>query len=213
MAISNASLSEPDVMACILFFADFQDLPLRGAFAPQPIHVPADLTDSDVDCAGFTFPTANSDVMSLGAVSHEDGGTDTLAFQLNVTTLDSALLSAIETPSLYVGRRVRVWLALFSPSLATDGGLRVTELRPLYRGYMTQPGQEASAGSYTITMQAENYLSLISGAQGRTYQNSTLYDPGDTSGRVQITTSPALPAGTGGGGGNSPWLEGPVRQQ
>jgi hypothetical protein len=66
---------------------------------------------------------------------------------------------------------------------------------------MTQPSQEADASSYTITMEAENYLALLSGAQNRTYVQSTLYDAGDVSGAVRMAgTTPGIP----GGGGNFP---------
>jgi hypothetical protein len=187
--------------AAILFYADFQDLPLRGAFAPCPIHVPTGLTDSDSDCAGFTFDVIDSKVMQVGAVGHDDGGTDTLGFTLQADPADTALMSAIENPAIYVGRRVRVWLAVYNPATVTSGGATVTELRPLYRGYMTQPTQDADASNYIITMAAENYLALLSGAQNRTYVQSTLYDAGDTSGAVRMSgTTPGMP----GGGGNFP---------
>lgn len=201
MAISNATLSGYGFPAAILFFADFADLPLRGAFAPCPIHVPTGLTDSDSDCANFTFDVLDSKVLQVGAVSHDDGGMDTLGFSLQADPANAALMSAIETPALYVGRRVRVWLAIYDIETVTSGGATVTELRPLYRGYMTQPAQEADAQSYIITMQAENYLSLLSAAQGRTYMNSTLYDAGDISGAVikSGTAAPGIVIVGGGG--------------
>lgn len=197
MPISNTTLSDEGVTAAILIFADFQDLPLRGAYAPGPLHVPTGLADSDADCANITFPVIDSTLLSITPVSHEDGGTDTFGFQLLADPSNSQLMSAIETPSLYVGRRVRLWLAIYDPALTTSGGMRVTELRPLYRGYMTQPAQEADANRYVITMQVENYLTLLSAAQSRTYQNSTLYDAGDLSGAVQISTTPGAPGGGG----------------
>ena len=40
-------------------------------------------------------------------------------------------------------------------------------LRPLYRGYMTQPAQSADGERFVITMAAENYLLLLSGPQRR----------------------------------------------
>ena len=197
MPLVDATLTSTPNSA-ILFFADFVDLPLRGAYAPCPIHVPTGLTDSDSDCAGFTFDVIDSKVLQVGAVSHDDGGNDTLGFTLQADPADTALMSAIENPALYAGRRVRVWLAIYNPATVTSGGATVTELRPLYRGYMAQPSQEADASSYVITMEAENYLALLSGAQNRTYVQSTLYDAGDLSGAVRMSgTTPGIPGGGG----------------
>jgi hypothetical protein len=213
MALNNATLSADGVTGAILFFADFQDLPLRGAFAPCPIHVPTGLADSDADCANITFPVANSDVLSVEPVSQEQGGGDALGFRLLADPADTALMSAIETPALYVGRRVRLWLAIYDIETVTSGGATVTQLRPLYRGYMTQPSQEADAQSYIITMQSENYLSLLSNAQNRTYLQSTLYDAGDTSSAVIKAggwTPNIIP---GGGGSRNPGLEDFTRER
>lgn len=208
MPLVDATLTATPNSA-ILFFADFVDLPLRGAYALCPIHVPTGLTDSDSDCAGFTFDVIDSKVLQVGAVSHDDGGNDTLGFTLQADPADTALMSAIENPALYAGRRVRVWLAIYNPATVTSGGATVTELRPLYRGYMTQPSQEADASSYTITMEAENYLALLSGAQNRTYVQSTLYDAGDLSGAVRMSgTTPGMP----GGGGNFPQWDAKERE-
>lgn len=185
MPLTNTSLSAPNINAAILLFADFADLPIRGAYAPMPITVPVGLADADADCAGFTFPTIDSEVLQLGRVSHADGGTDTLAFTLHADAADPALLTAIENPALYLGRQVRVWLALH------DGAGTATELRPLYRGYMTTPAQQSNGQNFVITMEAENYASLLANAQMRTYLNSKKYDPGDLSDEA----SKALPPG------------------
>lgn len=195
MAILDASISAPAVSAALLFFADFADLPIRGAFAPGPLTVPVGLADADVDCEGLTFEPMNSDVLEVGTVSHGDGGTDTLSFTLHADAADPDLLTAIENPALYVGRRVRVWACLWS-------GGTVTELKPLYRGYMTQPGQQADGQSFTITMEAENFLSLLSAAQNRTYMQSQLYDAGDNAGAVIKGQSGTIAGAPGGGTAN-----------
>jgi hypothetical protein len=195
MALSNATLSAPAVNATILVFADFADLPIRGAYAPMPIFVPNSIADGDADCFNQTFPTINSEVLQIAPVNQEEGGSSSFAFILNADPNNPALLTAIENPSLYLGRRVRVWLAIYNNSGT------VTEIIPRYRGYMTEPAQSADSNRYVISMQAENYLALLSGPQSRTYINSTLYDSGDTSGAVikGYAGSPAV-EGAGGGG-------------
>jgi hypothetical protein len=196
---ATLSLSAPPPL-CWLFFADFADLPLRGAlFAPCPIHVPTGLPGSDADCAGLTFPVADSRVLDISPVSHEQGGTDTFTFTLFADPADTALMSAIENPALYVGRRVRLWRAVIDTTTATNGGLNVAQLTRMYRGYMTQPQQSADESRFVITMSAENYLALLAGPQGRTDIESTRYDAGDQAGAVLkgrgAQNIPALPGG------------------
>jgi len=218
MPLVDATLTATPNLA-ILFYADFQDLPLRGAFAPCPIHVPIGLIDSDndSDCAGRTFDVLDSKVLQVSRVSQEDGGTDTIEFTLQADPSDTALMSAIENPALYAGRVVRVWVAAFNAAgtpvadvVTGSYGLPVTELRRQARAYMTQPSQDADAGTYVITMSAENYLSLLSGAQNRTYVQSNLYDAGDLSGAVRMSgTTPGMP----GGGGNFPQWDAREREK
>jgi hypothetical protein len=192
MAIQNATISEPFVNVGWLFFADFADLPIRGAFAPCPLAVPIGLADADEYCAGFTFDPMNSDVLQVSSVTHQDGGADTLAFTLHADPNDAALLTAIENTALYAGRLVLVWSVVW-----VDGV--VTEIKGRYLGYMTQPGQQADANSFTITMESENALSVFSTAQNRTYMNSKLYDAGDNAGAVIKGSNGAAPGIIGGG--------------
>ena len=193
MALLDASLSADSITAGMLIFADFVDEPIRAAYAPCPLIVPTGLDDADADCEGFTFETVGSDVLSIGPVEHSDGGSDTMAFTLHADAATPELLTAIENPALYVGRVVRVWLVLH------NGAGVVVQLRPLYRGYMTLPAQEADEGQFVIRMEAENYLGLLSGAQSRTYLPSTLWDAGDLSGAVTRGQAGAVPGLPGGG--------------
>lgn len=180
MALLDASLSENTVAAGLLIFADFVDLPLRVAYVPMPLTVPGSITDGDADCEGFTFDNMTADVLSLGAISHDDGGTDTLTATLTADPANPDLLDAIEDPAIYAGRQFRVWAVLH------DGAGAVTELRPLYRGYMMQPSQEFEGGQFTITMQIENYRAVISTAPGRSYLSQSTYDAGDLSANVSL---------------------------
>ena len=77
----------------------------------------------------------------------------------------------------------------------------MTELRPLYRGYMTVPSQKANNGQFVVSMQAENFAGLLADAQNRTYQNSTLWDASDQSGAASRGMSGTVPGAPGGGGG------------
>jgi hypothetical protein len=177
MTLPDNELSGRYVLPAALFFADFADEPIRGCYAPGALQVPAGLS-GDADCDGFVFEAVDSDVLRIAPVSQEDGGTGTFQFTLFADPANSALLTAIENPSLYLGRRVRVWLATYN-----EQGV-VLSIKGAYRGYMTVPGQRGSADEFIITMEAENWASLFSAGQGRTYMQSTIYDAGDAAGAV-----------------------------
>jgi hypothetical protein len=193
MALLNASLSADTIAAGLLIFADFADLPLRVAYAPMPITVPGSTTDGDADCQGFTFDNMTVDVLKLGTISHDDGGTDTLTATLLADPSNPGLLNAIEDPTKYAGRQFRVWAVLH------NGAGTVTELQPLYRGYMMQPSQTFEAGEFSITMQIENYQAILASAPGRSYLASATYDAGDLSANVSLGQGNALPGIVGGG--------------
>ena len=191
MPLLDASLSANTVAAGVLIFADFADLPLRVAYAPMPLTVPGSITDGDADCLGFTFANMTADVLSLGVIAHDEGGSDTLTATLTADPANPALLNAIENPAIYAGRQFRVWAVLH------DGAGAVVEMRPLYRGYMTQPSQEFEAGQFTITMQIENYRALINAAPSRSYLAQANYDAGDQSANVSIGQGGAAPGVVG----------------
>jgi hypothetical protein len=192
VALSDASLSASNVVAAILLFADFVDLPLRVAYAPMPITVPGSgIADADADCAGFTFDNMTADVLRLGAIAHDDGGSDTLTVTLAADPGNPDLLNAIEDPAIYAGRQFRVWIALH------NGAGAVTELRPLYRGYMIQPSQAFDGGEFTITMQVENWRAVFGAAPGRSYLAQATYDADDLSPNVSLGQGNAVPAITG----------------
>lgn len=191
MALSDATLSAATVYPSFLLFADFADLPLRYASAPFPLTVPSGLTDADADCAGFTFDTLDSEVIEVGAIEHSEAGTQTLPITLRAAPGDTELLAAIETPSLYVGRVVRVWLVLH------DGAGQVVQISPSlgFTGYMSVPSQtvDPDSGTMTVRMEAENWLAILGGAPSRTYQNQKIYDSGDNSANVSIGAAQAVP--------------------
>ena len=191
MAIADASVSAQHVVAALLIYAGFADLPLRVAYAPMPLTVPSGLTDADADCAGFLFETLTADVLRIGTVAHEDGGTDTLTATLTADPSTPDLLNAIEDPTKYAGRQFRIWAALH------DYSGNVTELRPLYRGYMMAPSQEFGGGEFTITMQIENWRAIISTAPGRSYLAQASYDAGDLSANVSLGQGNSAPAISG----------------
>lgn len=208
MPLADASLTAQVVTPAILLFLDFADLPLRVALSPNNLTVPGGLTDADPDCAGFTFEATDSRVLEIGSVSHEETGTDTLTITLRASPTDTELLAAIETPSLYVGRLVRMWLVLH------DGAGTVTAISPSlgYTGYMSVPQQQVDpdSGTMAVTMQVENWLAILGGAPSRTYLTQKVYDASDLSANVSLGNAAAVPGLINIGGGTidiSRWVQ------
>lgn len=193
MPISNTSLSAGNVQMGVLIYADFSGDPLRIAYAPMPLTVPVSITDGDADCQNFTFENASASLMSIDAVTHGDGGTDTLTVSIAADPLSPGLLNAIENPSLYAGRVFRIWQVLH------NGAGTVTELQPLYTGYMSVPSQTADASTFVITMQVENYKAILSAPPARSYLNQSVYDASDLSANVSLGSGNAAPGIVGGG--------------
>jgi hypothetical protein len=176
MPLVDATLTSTPNLA-ILFFADFADLPLRGAYAPCPIHVPTGLTDSDSDCAGFTFDVIDSKVLQVGAVSHDDGGNDTLGFSLQADPADTALMTAIENPALYAGRRVRAWLAIYNPASVTSRNAR----RPLCQAAARAPADTSARASPLVTGSRGAHRSSVASSSA-TQVAATMTTSGEDSG-------------------------------
>lgn len=191
MALTDASLSQPVISAAVLLFADFVDLPIRVAYAKHPIYVPNLLSGGDAQCWDEFFETVDDRVLQIGPVNKEQGGSSPLTITFTGDPSNPELLEAIEDPALYAGRTVRLWIVLHSQGTAT-------EIVAGYRGYMTLPGQDYDPGSFTVTMQAENYLALLSAAPARTYLAQSLYDAGDQSALVSMGSLTAAPGFDGG---------------
>ena len=197
MPIIETDLAPATLFPTVLLFADFVDLPIRGAMAPYPITVPAGLAGAGADAAGHVFDTVNEQALSIGAVEYDDGSSGTLTLTLRATPDEPALLAALDDQALYVGRRVRLWLGL------TDGAGTMVAISARYTGFMSVPAQtvDAESGTLEIAMEVENWAALFGAAPARTWLMQKQIDAGDLSADVSI----------GGVGGSAPAYTGPIR--
>ena len=175
--LTDAQLAQPTLYLAVLVFADFDDLPIRGAFAHQPVTVPAGLADADADCAGFTFDPLDDNILQLGEIeqSRQGGGGVRLVLRVDPAATPE-LLTAINTPALYDGRPVKVWFVVHNSA----GTALQIELKHV--GYMVRPSKTGSANSLDVAMETEDWLAIASsGPRGGTYLEQSRFDPGDAS--------------------------------
>ena len=73
-------------------------------------------------------------------------------------------------------------------------------------------GDPASGGR--VTVEIENYLAVLSQARRRTYQDQSLFDPGDASAaRIRASANGVQGAAVGGGGGGNAQPYNPYEQE
>lgn len=175
--LSDAMLSTDSVYLGVLIFADFADLPIRAAFADRPVVVPAGLAGADADAAGFTFDPINSDVIEVSEIEEGRDGQGNISITLHADPATSAdLLTAIDNPDLYDGRRVKLWFVVY------DAGGEAQGLRPPVVAYMTSPRVQASRDAMRIVMECEDWLAIAAAMpHSATYLDQPLFDAGDQS--------------------------------
>lgn len=149
------------------------------------------------------YTAIDPQVVSIGDVTHQEGGSETLTIALSGLLLpDAELLETIADPTNWQGRVARLWFQVRDETGAAQGAVA-----PYYTGYMSSLDIVPSPQMQTIQVQVENYLATLSNASGRTYMNQQHYDPADTSAGATIgsannaRTGQAAAAGYGGSGG------------
>jgi hypothetical protein len=177
---ANAALAA-DVRKPVTFcFLDLADEPVRVTNAPYSFTF-SGTGDEDLD--GFTFEAVDPRMVSVGAVTAREGGTDTLTLQLSgLAGVDDELMTEIGTRANYVGRDCRLWRAMLDPQQLT----RVGAIWPYYTGYMSVPKIVGDRNSQTINLDVESYLAFFGQASNRTYLDQLSYDPGDRSAELAI---------------------------
>lgn len=182
MPLSNTVLSQDVVRLAVLVFADFGDLPLRGALgAPQPIVVPAGFAGADGDAAGQTFECLNENLLAITALEQSDGGAGSVTITLLADPDNPELIEAIDDPALYDGRPIKFWECTY------DEAGTVTGIELLDTLYMTTPRHRGDGQTFVIEMDCESYLALVASQPfGETYLTQGLFDSGDQSAAVTL---------------------------
>lgn len=204
MALDEADLSEPVLRFYYIAYADIDGEPLRVTTLPATASLPS-TGDSDLD--GFTFLSLDHGLVDVGDASHGRGGADTLAVTLRgLPTVDQDLLDVLADPANWRGRVFRLWQGL----IASDG--TVGQPSAYYTGYMNRltdvftPGEAGQPATRTLGLEVENYLTLLTTARGRTYQDQGEHDADDLSplrmrSAANGTTGSGFGLSAGGGGG------------
>lgn len=184
-----------------VFFAylDILGDPVRATTAGHDVTLP---TLPDPDLSGKTFLGVDPRVVSIGDVSYQEGGSDTLAVAMSGLILpDNDLLNTIAVKANWQGRPARLWVMI-----RDEDGVQQGAIAPYYTGYMMSLTINPSPEGQTITLEIENYKALLTSASNRTYLDQAAFDPADQSARATIgaannaRTGPGASIGTGGGG-------------
>ena len=200
-SVAGAAL-DGDVRPVWLIYLDFLSDPLRGCTAGQSLQF-SGYGDPDLD--GHTFEGINSQMLDVGDVSSNEGGTDTVTVTVSgIASLDADMLTAINDPTEYQGRTARLWRIIRGPDAVQIGGIQA-----YYTGYMTSGLVDSQPGDQTITIQVEGYISAHSQPSMRTYLDQESFDAGDLSARAAIAIAngagadPGIGSGVSSGGGGT----------
>lgn len=198
MTLPAAALSQPVLYPFWLAWLDWEDEPIRVATLPGGLAFGASDTDDD-DLNGETFTHVPAQLVSVSEVVQARGGANTVTATIGgVPILDAEMLASLDRVK-WQGRICRLWHGLVDASGA------VIDVAGYYTGYMVQcPISADPATGVTVTVEIEGYLAFMSQARGRTYQDQTLYDPGDkVAARIRASANGAKGAAIGGSTGGS----------
>jgi hypothetical protein len=194
-AVTDAALTPTVLSVALLLYCDFSGDPLRCALAPMPIATAAGFS-GDPDLDGHAWSIASPEALSVGEVTHQSGGSDTLTLTLSASPLDTTVMNVVDNPALYAGRLARIWLVLI------DSYGNAVAQQHFYTGYMSVPSVTVGAQSMQATLDVENFTALVSAAPGRTYLIQSQFDAGDLSASAAHSAGNATGAtGYGGYGG------------
>jgi hypothetical protein len=168
-------------------YLDLLGDPLRYALAPCSLVMPAStiLPAADADFDNRTFSALDPRFIRISSVRHGPGGAEAVAFTVSGTLeFDSDLLTLLSDPANFRGRTAKIWM------LRMGADFVPTHARLFYQGYMAVPSVAYAPDEQSITVIAENYLSIVgSGAPARTLLSQKEYDSGDNSAAATLAVA------------------------
>lgn len=175
MAIPVADLTGRNVSLVHFGWFDFVGDPVRATTLPGGYTFSASQT-GDADLDGDTFEWVPGGVVTISEVTHSSGGSGNVEVTLSgIVGPDNDLLNLLATASNWRGRVGRLW-----HGTQVDGALNT--LAAYYTGYMVNAVLAgAPDGGQRVTITLESYLTLLTQARNRSYQDQGLYDAGDLS--------------------------------
>jgi len=183
-ATTQTELEKPVVRWRILAYGDFTGDPLRGTTSLYNRTVSG---SGDAELDG-TYDAFNEEFIGLGAVGHNESGTDTLNVSLSgLVVNNAAFLNLIGDKSKWQGNIFRLWFFLVDEDEALVGAII-----PYYTGYMNEIKISGSPEEQTVTLSVENYINTLSGSSSKTYLAQKEYDSNDESAAAAIAAANGL---------------------
>lgn len=184
---TDGMLTTAGTRLALCAFLDIDGDQIFAALSPVAVvtHASSILPASDPDFDNRTFTTLDPRFVRVSRVEHGPGGAEAVAFTVSGSLeMDSDLMTALSDPSKFRGRTAKIWIVHLDANWQPDAA------RNIYTGVMAVPGFAMGADEQTITVVAENYLTLIgSGAPSRTLLSQKDYDAGDDSAAATLATA------------------------
>lgn len=175
----SAALDAPVIRPIRFAFLDFADEPMRLTDCPYAVSF-SGADDEDLD--GFIYSPIDNQPIGVSDVQQNERGADTVTFTLSgIITEDSDLMTQLGNLSLWRGRVVRLWRAMFDDDFNMIG-----RPDPYFTGYMSVPIFHFARAGSTIQLNAESYLASLTQASNRSYLSQTEFDSGDLSAEAAI---------------------------
>lgn len=197
MTVTPADFAGTSLRFFWVAWLDVTGDPVRVTTLPRG-HTFASTRDANLD--GISFDYLPSELLSIGPVTHGKGGSDTVTAALcGVPGPNDELLAALADRANWQGRLCRLWFG------TADASWQPLKIKPYYTGYMQRcPLTGDPDAGQDFSMQIENYLSGLTNARGRTYQDQGEFDAADVSpARMRAAANGTSGAAIVGGGGNS----------
>ncbi|TZG25574.1 hypothetical protein [Sphingomonas montanisoli] len=175
----SAALDQPVIRPFRFALLDFADGPMRLTDFPYGVTF-SGTGDEDLD--GHAYSPVDNQPINVSDVQMNERGAETVTFTLSgLISLDSEIMNVIGDVTKWRGRVVRLWRAMFSPTLAMYG-----RPDPYFTGYMSVPSFTFGRESSTISLSAETYLASLTQASGRSYLSQAEFDSGDLSAEASV---------------------------
>lgn len=211
-ATTQAALEGTILNWRVLIYADFVGDTLRGTSGIYDKTV----SSSDTELNG-TYESFSNNIIDVGAVKHNENGSDTVSISMGgLIVNNAAFLAIIGDKTKWQGRTARLWFYCVD-----QDEVQVGSIIPYYTGYMNDITISGDASAQVVTLTIENYLVSLAGAPNKTLLQQKIFDSGDESGAASIAAANGLvgagvntpvPGGGYYGGGANDWINNPYEQ-
>lgn len=197
-ATTQAALEAQVVYWRALLYADFVGDTLRATSGLYDKTV----SSSDTELNG-TYESYSHNVIEVGAVKHNENGSDTLAVSMGgLIVNNAAFLAIIGDKTKWQGRAARLWFYCVDENESQIGSII-----PYYTGYMNDITISGDAESQRVTLTIENYLVSLAGAPNKTMLQQKVFDSGDESAAASIAAANGMVGAGVSASGTGDWRD------